>query len=322
MAEASVIVCARNAEKTLKECVDSVLVQEFKDFELIVVDDCSTDSTPQIMEKFSSNPKMKYIRLKECVSIGKARNTGIKNAKGEFVVFIDSDCVAEKNCLSELLKGFGEEKIAGVGGVNLTPKKQNENGKIAGKVLESLSGAGSLYIKKPSSPEFVSHIASCNSAYRKTALESAGGFNEGIASNEDPELDYRLTRKGLLLRFNPKAVVWHYRRDTVKGFFRQAYWFGKGRAQITRIHPKMLEFFRILPSLAVIWFAAFLLLGFFEPLYWLAFAGSFLAVLTGMLVFSIYLASKTKMVFLHKFFAMLCAWLLGYALGFLAGLSK
>jgi glycosyltransferase involved in cell wall biosynthesis len=248
MTKVSVVVCARNAEKTIKECVESVLTQSFKDFELIVVDDGSTDSTKEILKKFQSNSKVKLF-FQTHKGIASARNTGIHCSSGEFVAFIDSDCIAEKNWLEELLKSFSDKISVSSGGPNRTPKNRNQKGKNFGLVLDFFSKTGSSYVKNSNKLIEVSHNPSCNSIYRSRILKEFNGFNERLSSNEDPELDFRIKRKGYKIVFNPKAIVFHYRKDSFKKVLKQAFWFGKGRMQAIKLHLGMAEWFRLIPSL-------------------------------------------------------------------------
>jgi len=88
----SIIMPAYNSEKYLSESIDSVLSQEYKNWELVIVDDCSNDSTPEIIKKYEmNNSKIKYYRLDENSGPAKARNKAIDLAKGEYLAFLDSD---------------------------------------------------------------------------------------------------------------------------------------------------------------------------------------------------------------------------------------
>ena len=91
MALISVIVPVYNAEKTLRRCVDSILSQEFHDFELLLIDDGSKDGTPEICDEYAENDKRVRVFHKENGGVSSARNVGLDNAQGEWVTFIDSD---------------------------------------------------------------------------------------------------------------------------------------------------------------------------------------------------------------------------------------
>ena len=101
----SVIITAYNQEYCITKAIDSVLLQDFKDFEVIVVDDCSTDDTPVILNNYKEqNSQVKIVTLKENSSSHVARLVGVENATGKYSIFLDGDDYLEKNCLSELFK--------------------------------------------------------------------------------------------------------------------------------------------------------------------------------------------------------------------------
>jgi len=316
----SVVVCERNSEKFITHCIESVMQQEFRDFELIIVDDYSTDSTKEKIKELQKKHNINLIELKEHNGISKARNKGIKFALGELIAFIDSDCIAQKNWLKELLKGFVDEKTVSVGGPNLTPKNSNEKEKVFGELLELISGIGSSYVKKSDKIIEVKHNPSCNSMYRKETLLQMNGFNEKLSSNEDPELDYRIRKAGKKIKFNPKAVVFHHRKDSIKKIFNQAFWFGLGRMQAIKLHYEMAELFRLIPALSIILAVALLFYGLIIN------ELSFFIYYLILLFFSLFLISFIAVIKFKRFslnyFFFLVSWFFGYGFGMLKGVIK
>ena len=102
MVKISVIMPIYNSEKYLKEAIDSVLNQSFKDFELICINDGSTDNSPEILENYRKKDKRIKIINQKNQGLSAARNKGLKNSEGEFIFFIDSDDYIAKNTLKEL----------------------------------------------------------------------------------------------------------------------------------------------------------------------------------------------------------------------------
>ena len=103
----SIIMAAYNAEKEIERSIKSVLNQKFKDYEFIVVNDASTDRTSEIVSKYSD---IKLINHTENKRAGGARNTGIENATGEYIIFLDSDDVfADENILSRINEKIGND---------------------------------------------------------------------------------------------------------------------------------------------------------------------------------------------------------------------
>ncbi|MCD6434036.1 MAG: glycosyltransferase family 2 protein, partial [Candidatus Diapherotrites archaeon] len=120
----SIVVPAYNAEKTIADCINSLLKQTKKAKEIIVVDDASSDNTAEIVKKIAKRHKeVKLISLKENSGPARARNIGARKAKGEIIVFVDADCVAKENFLEEITKQIEEGKAIGVQGAYKTKQK-------------------------------------------------------------------------------------------------------------------------------------------------------------------------------------------------------
>ena len=100
----SIIVPVYNTELYLRECLDSIINQTFKDIEIIIVNDCSPDNSESIiLEYMSKDPRIKYIKHEKNIGLGGARNTGITNAKGEWIAFVDSDDYIDLNTYEVML---------------------------------------------------------------------------------------------------------------------------------------------------------------------------------------------------------------------------
>ncbi|TDA26046.1 MAG: hypothetical protein DSO01_06335, partial [Archaeoglobi archaeon] len=110
------------------------------ELEVVIVDGHSEDGTVEIARKYGCR-----VVYESVGTIGGARNIGVRNSSGEFIVFTDADCVAERDWLKNLLKEFRDENIASVGGPNITPEDDSEFGKCVGDVFELLSRAGARY---------------------------------------------------------------------------------------------------------------------------------------------------------------------------------
>jgi len=315
----SVIICERNSEKFIEECIASVISQSFRDFELIIIDDFSTDKTKEKINKLKEKHEMNLIELKKHSGISFARNTGIKNSKGEFVAFLDSDAMAGKNWLQELLEAF-DEKAASVGGPNILPENTGEKEKIFDELLEFISRIGSDYIKKSSKITEVKHNPGCNSMYRKKTLEEINGFNEKLSSNEDPELDFRIKKKGYKIKFNPNAVVYHHRKNSAKKIFNQAFWFGLGRMQAIKVNFRMIEWFRTVPAISIIIILLLFFFGVYSGKFELIVYFSFFLVLV-LIMISLAAMIKYKRISLH-YFIFLFSWFFGYGFGMIKGVFK
>ncbi len=224
----SVVIPAYNSEKTIKECIKAVLKQQIKDKEVIVVDDGSEDDTAEIVKKFD---EVKYLYQKQS-GPAKARNLGIKNAKGEIIAFIDSDCTAEKNWLKEMLLSFNDEKVIGVQGTYKSKQKE-----LIAKFVQLEIEERYEYLKKSRQLDW---IGSYSAAYRKKALNEVNCFDESFpkASGEDPELSFKLQEQGHALVFNPEAIVWHRHPSTLIDYLKTKFSHAFYRVNLYSKHRK------------------------------------------------------------------------------------
>lgn len=223
----SVVVCAYNAERTIFACLASLEKLTYPNYEVIVVNDGSTDQTRAISERFG------YIRLinQENKGLSAARNVGIAAAEGEIVAFTDSDCVADPDWLHYLVTTFIRSGRAAVGGPNFPPPEETL---VPSAVAVSPGGPTHVLM----SDDVAEHIPGCNMAFKKTALEEINGFDPVFrAAGDDVDLCWRLQNQGYQIGFSPAAVVWHFRRNTVKAYVNQQRGYGKAEAQLYFKHP-------------------------------------------------------------------------------------
>ncbi|MBN1941232.1 MAG: glycosyltransferase [Candidatus Diapherotrites archaeon] len=224
--KASVIIPAYNAEKTLGDCLASLRKQSIRGFETIVVDDGSTDETAAITKKFRN---IKLLRQKNS-GPAKARNWGAKKARGGIIVFTDSDCVAEKDFLKEMLKPFSEKAIAGV------------QGKYKSAQKEFFARLTQLEIEqrheKMAAMDSIDFMGSYAAAYRKKVFQKMNGFDTSypMASGEDTDLSFRISKAGHKMVFAPKAIVWHTHPSTWKKYFKVKFYRAFWRTKVYEKH--------------------------------------------------------------------------------------
>lgn len=223
----SVIVCAYNAERTLERCLQSLEKLNYPNYEVIIVNDGSTDRTREIAERHAS---MRLIN-QENQGLSAARNVGLRAATGEIIAYTDSDCMADPDWLTYLVARFLSSDFAAVGGPNLSPP---EDCWIASCVAVSPGAPTHVLLDD----EVAEHIPGCNMAFRRQALEAIGGFDPIFrAAGDDVDLCWRLQNKGYRIGFCPAAVVWHFRRNTVRDYLRQQRGYGKAETLLYFKHP-------------------------------------------------------------------------------------
>ena len=223
----SVVVCSYNGGSTLDQCLRSLLALDYPDYEIILVDDGSTDDTPAIAARF---PEVQTIRQPNC-GLSVARNVGLQAATGEIVAYTDSDCFADPHWLTHLVDQFQRTGAAGVGGPNLTP----DDGWLAACIAASPGQPTHVL----ASDQLAEHIPGCNMAFRKSALEALKGFNPIYRkAGDDVDICWRLQQAGMWVSFAPGAFVWHHRRQTVKAYFKQQMGYGEAEAILSYDHPE------------------------------------------------------------------------------------
>jgi glycosyltransferase involved in cell wall biosynthesis len=211
--KASVVIPVFNCRGTIAKCINSLTVLEHPSFEVIIVDDGSTDGTAEICEAF---PRIRVIKL-DRGGPSRARNVGISQARGELIAFTDGDCIVDRRWLTELEKGFDRPEVAGVGGDQKSPQDETKMGRRIQEFLK-LIGFMTDYIKTASVMRETEHNPSCNVMYRKSVVEEVGGFDEELFPSEDVELDLKIRRRGYALLYNPAAFVGHYRPGNYRDF--------------------------------------------------------------------------------------------------------
>jgi len=227
----SVLIPVYNGEKTIGKCIESLQKQTKKPDEIIVVDDGSTDKTKDIVEKHKGVKLLKQDHKGPAA----ARNLGARKAKGDVLLFTDADCVADKKWVSEMTKPFRNKEIIGVQG----RYKTFQNGVIPKFVQLEIEDRYDRMKKR----EHIDFIGSYSAAYRKDAFLEAGGFNESfsMASGEDPELSFKLSRSGHKMLFRDSAIVYHEHVNSLGAYLKQKFWRAYWRVLLYRRHPSKIK---------------------------------------------------------------------------------
>jgi glycosyltransferase involved in cell wall biosynthesis len=222
----SVCVCTFNGAATLGRCLREVASLDYPQFETIVVDDGSTDETAAIAADFGA----RLIRTERC-GLSSARNTALAAAVGEIVAFIDDDAYPDRYWLRRLSATFSRTSHAGIGGPNLAVP---DDGFVASCVARAPGGPVHVLL----TDTVAEHIPGCNMAFRAETLRKVGGFDPRFrVAGDDVDICWTLQEHGYSLGFDPSAVVWHHRRNSVRGYLRQQRGYGAAEAILARKWP-------------------------------------------------------------------------------------
>jgi cellulose synthase/poly-beta-1,6-N-acetylglucosamine synthase-like glycosyltransferase len=222
----SVVVCAFNAADTMPDCLNGLRDLDYPDYEVIVVNDGSTDETEKIAQSYA-------FRLITTANRGlaSARNAGLEASTGEIVAYLDADASPDRHWLLHLAASFLRSSHVGVGGPNIPPPGCSS---VAECVANAPGGPTHVLL----SDLVAEHIPGCNMAFRKTSLEAIGGFDPQFRiAGDDVDICWQLQDQGWTVGFSPGAVVWHHRRDRVGSYLKQQFEYGKAEALLERKWP-------------------------------------------------------------------------------------
>ena len=224
---ASVVICVYNGAATLADCLEGATALDYPNYEVIVVDDGSTDDTAQIASTFD----VRLIRT-ENGGLSRARNVGIEAATGEIIAFTDGDARPDADWLTYLALGLRSGEFAAVGGPNIAPPG---DGLVAQCVAHAPGGP--VYVLN--TDQEAEHVPGCNMAFQTSALREIGGFDPRFrTAGDDVDICWRIEERGWRIGFTPSAVVWHHARATVAAYWRQQCGYGAAEALLAAKWPE------------------------------------------------------------------------------------
>lgn len=201
----SIVIPTYNEEKDIEDCLNSLKNQSYQNFEIIVVDDGSTDNTLEIVKKYS---EVKIFRQTH-KGPGDARNLGSKDARGEILIFIDSDMTFEKNYLANLIKPILiEDAIGTTHDYEIATNISNKYSYLWGEVRVSKEDAKDVRIFR---------------AIKKDKFYELGGFDAKYGYADDQTFWFKYRLKPVVAK---DTICYHKNPESLRGTYRQARWIG------------------------------------------------------------------------------------------------
>ena len=317
----SIITPTFNRSMELDFLIQSINKQTLdnKYFEMIICDDGSTDDTYDRIKKWTNevNFSLKYFKQNN-LGPGAARNHGVKNSKGELIVFIDSDCEADKDWLKIIYDCYRENMFDAFGGPDDSKDDFSLIQKAINFSMTSFFTTGGIRgHKKNMVTKF--YPRSHNMGVKKILFNEVGGFGS-LRHGQDIELSNKIYNSGAKVELLIDAVVYHRRRTTLKKFFRQVYNWGAARINLGKIDKKMLKIIHFIPSIFLILSLSLLLGTFIIPRLFIPIILFGLLSLFSICVFGGY---KNKSILISLLlFLVIPLQLFGYGLGFLIAFVK
>jgi glycosyltransferase involved in cell wall biosynthesis len=218
----SVIVSCYNKSGTIRACLDSLLAQKYDSFEVVVVDDGSTDGSGELLDGYS-DPRIRVVHSSHG-GASSAKNVGIRQMRGEIALFLDGDCVVPPGFLEDLSRRYAGDGVDIVGG----EVRALNSGRVVAKTVELMQN--DVRRKWP---------FGANVAYTRSAIERIGFFDDLMDAGEDVDYYLRGVKSGFrsLLTANPCAFT--VNPTSISGLFGQRFRWARGFSYLTEKHPEV-----------------------------------------------------------------------------------
>ncbi|MFB2120006.1 glycosyltransferase [Parapedobacter sp. 2B3] len=309
----SVIVPVFNRPTEVSDLLESLTGQTDSTFEVIIVEDGSTHRCEEVVTGFQSKLNIRYL-YKENSGPGPARNAGSEAAAGDYLVFLDSDCVLPEHYIETVRRALALDDTDAFGG----PDQARDDFKLLQRAINysmtSFFATGGIRGGSEKLDKF--HPRSFNMGYSVSVFARTGGFST-MRFGEDIDMSIRIIGAGFKTRLIKEAYVYHRRRTNLWRFFKQVYNSGIARINLYKRHPHSLKVVHLAPAIFTIGVVLILVLSVFLSPY-------FLLLLIAHAVFILGDATVRNQSILIGPLAVVASYvqLLGYGIGFIHALSS
>jgi glycosyltransferase involved in cell wall biosynthesis len=247
----SIIIPLYNRPQEIKELLETLTKQTYKNFEVLVIEDGSKIDAANIVKSFEDTLNVRYF-VKENAGQGFARNYAFERAKGDYFIIFDSDCLIPDDYLEIVNNSLAENWLDAYGGPDAAHESFTPTQKAISYAMTSPFTTGGIRGNKKSLGQF--HPRSFNMGLSRQVWEKAGGFII-TRSGEDIEYSIRIHSMGFKIGLIPRAKVYHKRRTNFLQFYKQLHFFGRARINVYKFFPnelKLVHFFPAIFTLCVI----------------------------------------------------------------------
>lgn len=248
----SIITPVYKRHQEISELLQSLSLQDYKNFEVIIVDNSPDDSLNPIILTYQRHIKLSY-RYHSGLGVSESRNLGVKYANGDYVVFVDSDCIIPPSYLSIVNSFLEANPVDAYGGPDRAHESFTAMQKAISYAMTSFFTTGGIRGRKQHIGSY--HPRSFNMGMKRDLFNDLGGFR-GMKVSEDIDLSLRIYKAGKKVALIGEAFVYHKRRATFDKFFHQVHAFGYGRYSLGRLHGEAVSPVHMIPSAFVIFLAA------------------------------------------------------------------
>lgn len=276
----SIIVPVFNRPDEVDELLESLVNQEEKDFEVIIVEDGSQIPCEDVCRKYADQLTLRYF-MKPNSGPGQSRNYGAERAEGEYLLILDSDVVLPNGYLKAVSDELDREPADAFGGPDRAHDSFTDTQKAISYSMTSFFTTGGIRGGKKKLDKF--YPRSFNMGIRRDVYMELGGFSK-MRFGEDIDFSIRIFKAGKRCRLFPEAWVWHKRRTDFRKFWRQVYNSGIARVNLYKKYPESLKLVHLLPMVFTLGVALLLVIS----LVGLVLANWWLAVTPLLLLFAYY----------------------------------
>ena len=252
----SIIVPVFNRPDEVDELLESLLSQEEKDFEVIIIEDGSQVPCKKVCDKYADRLDLHYY-YKENSGPGQSRNYGAERAKGDYLLILDSDVVLPKGYIRAVSEELNREPADAFGGPDCAHESFTDTQKAISYSMTSFFTTGGIRGGKKKLDKF--YPRSFNMGIRRDVYQELGGFSK-MRFGEDIDFSIRIFKAGKRCRLFPEAWVWHKRRTDFRKFWKQVYNSGIARINLYKKYPDSLKLVHLLPMVFTVGTTCLLLL--------------------------------------------------------------
>ena len=252
----SIIVPVFNRPDEVDELLESLLSQEEKDFEVIIVEDGSKVPCKKVCDKYANRLELHYY-YKDNSGPGQSRNYGAERAKGDYLLILDSDVVLPKGYIRAVSEELNREPADAFGGPDCAHESFTDTQKAISYSMTSFFTTGGIRGGKKKLDKF--YPRSFNMGIRRDVYQELGGFSK-MRFGEDIDFSIRIFKAGKRCRLFPEAWVWHKRRTDFRKFWKQVYNSGIARINLYKKYPDSLKLVHLLPMVFTVGTTCLLLL--------------------------------------------------------------
>lgn len=311
----SVVIPCRNEVKAIEATVKAILNSDYPEIEVLVVDGMSDDGTREVLDRLcATDPRVRRIDNPKKLTPF-AFNLGVKNARGTYVQIVGSRNVMDRDYISKLVRILqSESDVACVGG-DYQHVYDSSMGRWISLAMESRFGMGVGNYRTLREDCYVDTVGV--PMYRITIFQEVGYFDEQLTRNQDDEFNFRLTERGLKIKYVHSAKVTYLVRGSVKKAFRQFSQYGYFKVFVNKKHRAITTVRQLVPAaFLAFWVIGIPLVFIFHNVAWLLLAVALLYVFTGLATAGRGLTFKDRLAVLGTCFALH----LGYGMGYWQGI--